>query len=299
MKKIIGIFAVALLLASCSKDEADPQAPTIPLNEITLQAPTPDNVNLVEPEMTECVYEDGVYKTSYQNGQVLYVTYIKSSTKNGIVERCVLYDLGGTSEAVVLPNTIKIPNAVNGPVPLDTIALYRGKNNYAEGVKSLTLGANLKLSNKTFTNNIKNLKDLQTIYIAAGQTSFVSINGAVYSADMKSLIMCPPARAGEFSIANGTEVVKKGAFDPDSKLIRIVFPETVNKIESEACLYNSSLQVINMLGGEPPVADKYAFGHFARKATLCVPSGYIGNYTNPIEESEGFKEFTKVVEVVY
>lgn len=70
---------------------------------------------------------------------------------------------------------------------------------------------------------------LENITVGNGSSTYVSVDGMVYSSDMTSLIICPPGRTSAV-ITPGTRTIKGGAFDPCNKLMEINIPDSVEEI---------------------------------------------------------------------
>lgn len=286
----------ALALCSCSDDKDDLQKVNIPLDQVTLQSATPDNATVNAPAVATA---DGS-KITYANGQTL--TFAGNAT--GVT----LTSIEGICENVIVPAAVTINGTSYNVTAISIPAVY---GDYNESVKTITLPATVSANASTFQSNLNYYPNLEQIVLAVGFGDFSSIAGAVYTSDLKTIVYCPRGRKGSFSIANGTETVASGAFDPESYVERVVVPASVTEIEDEAFMYNKSLQVVNMLGKTAPVARKVAFGYYARRATLVIPSGSTGYRVSApaanadetaveyFENHEGYTFFETVSEVNY
>ena len=88
---------------------------------------------------------------------------------------------------------------------------------------------------------------LENITVGNGSSTYVSVDGMVYSSDMSSLVICPPGRTSAV-ITLGTKTIKGGAFDSCNKLTEINIPDSVEKIEYSA-LGGDSLEMITVSEG--------------------------------------------------
>lgn len=62
---------------------------------------------------------------------------------------------------------------------------------------------------------------------------YKTIDGILYSADMKTLILCPQGKTGEVIIPDGVVRIRKSAFS-NSKIKKVIFPDTMQTIGDEA-----------------------------------------------------------------
>ncbi len=288
MKKLIGFMAAGLILAGCSddNDSGNSQTPVIPLGQVTLQSATPDNAAVSVPAVSKTEYDNASAANvrtavlTFANGQVL--TFSTNKTK----QNAALTKIEGSAESITVPSAVTLGNEV---FTVDSIGIPDlVPSPLCETVREITLPSTIKSSASTYTQRLNNFPNLNSVRMEAGFSGFVSINGAVYTADMKKFIYCPLGRDGEFSIADGTETICSRAFDPESRIIRVVIPASMKEIEDEAFLYNNSLQVVNILATMAPVARERAFGYYARRATLVIPQGCRASYivARPAENAD-------------
>ena len=98
---------------------------------------------------------------------------------------------------------------------------------------------------------------LAGISVAPGNVDFVSVDGVLYTADMKKLVFYPDARAGStYVIPEGVETVGDYALScacrSDSPLEQVVFPTTLLTLEARAVEgTNCHLQTVCFLGDKP------------------------------------------------
>ena len=93
-----------------------------------------------------------------------------------------------------------------------------------ESLKSLVLHAGLT---EFDSGAVSGCKALEAIEVEAGNSEFASVDGVLYSADMKRLICCPPGKSGEFVIPEGVETIEDYAFIDCHKLTKITLPSTL------------------------------------------------------------------------
>ena len=83
------------------------------------------------------------------------------------------------------------------------------------------------------------------ILVEEGSDYFSSRNGALCSADGKTLIACPRKTAGSYTIPDGVETVDKEAFIYCEDITRITMPNSLISIEEHAFTWCKSLSEVN------------------------------------------------------
>ena len=117
------------------------------------------------------------------------------------------------------------------------------------------------------------------IELEDGYPGFVSINGAIYTQNMKSLVAVPRAFKGEFTVASGTETIQEKAFDHCSLIDIVTLPASVKAIGSEAMTFAESLLVVNILADEAPTAYVDTFGNYlTTNGVLRIKKGTKASY---------------------
>ncbi|MBQ8209109.1 MAG: leucine-rich repeat protein [Clostridia bacterium] len=100
---------------------------------------------------------------------------------------------------------------------------------------SITIPA---VTTKINIESIKNCSYITDINIDESNNIFTSIDGIVYTADKKDLIVCPNGKIGSVTVNYGTETIKNAAFKYCNKAVtEISLPDTLKTIESEAFSY--------------------------------------------------------------
>ena len=75
-----------------------------------------------------------------------------------------------------------------------------------------------------------------------------TVDGILYSADMKTLILCPAGKTGEITIPDGVERIRKQAFF-GSKINKIIFPDSLVRLQKEAFYGCENLKEIDFGNG--------------------------------------------------
>ena len=138
-------------------------------------------------------------------------------------------------------------------------------------LESVTLPASLA----TFTASMLGCDRLQNIYIGDGSTTYKSVNGVLFSADLKTLVYYLPTRADEsYEIPAGTEQIAAGAFSGNAYLKNVTIPASVKLLNANAFSNCTKLTGVNFADGstEPLVIGKYAFSGCTSLASIALPS---------------------------
>lgn len=77
---------------------------------------------------------------------------------------------------------------------------------------------------------------------------YKTVDGILYSADMKTLILCPAGKTGEVTIPDGVERIRKQAFF-GSKISKVVFPDSLVILQNEAFYGCENLKEIDFGNG--------------------------------------------------
>ena len=75
---------------------------------------------------------------------------------------------------------------------------------------------------------------LTTIEVHPDNAHFTSIDGALYTKDSKTLLICPPGKKGEFRLPQQTTTIAPYAFRTCKKLTSIVLPKGITEIPEGA-----------------------------------------------------------------
>lgn len=284
MKKLLFLPVAAMLLfVGCSDDEpiVIPEAP------VKVQQPVADNVDYHAPAQTSNKYErDGsLYVFTYQNGQKIgYEMMTSGNDRIAIVKKII-----GTSKEAVVPYTVTGQISETQTAEWTVIGIDPYADGIAENITSLTLP--VSCSNFMYNSTIytmddvqmrkltQNAKGLSKIELEASYPGYVSINGAVYTEDMKTLVTVPRKMAGEIAVAEGTETVGDAAFTHCASLTAVTLPASVTAIGKEAFTFCDNLLVLNVLSSEAPVAYADTFSKYlADNGVLRVKKGTEGSY---------------------
>lgn len=77
---------------------------------------------------------------------------------------------------------------------------------------------------------------------------YKTVDGILYSADMKTLVLCPKEKTGEVIIPDGVTRIRRQAFCL-TKISRVVFPDSLVRIEDEAFYQCKNLKEVDFGNG--------------------------------------------------
>lgn len=74
-------------------------------------------------------------------------------------------------------------------------------------------------------------KSLERFTVDSANKNYKSEDGILYDKNAKSLVKCPMMKKGVVTVASGTAVIDKLAFDNCDEVTEIIFPETIRKVK--------------------------------------------------------------------
>lgn len=100
---------------------------------------------------------------------------------------------------------------------------------------------------------------LEEIEVDEKNKNYTSVDGILYSKDMKTILCYPPAKDGEaFTIPDSVEEVGIAAFT-ETKLTEIILPDSISTLNRHCFCYNQRLTSIDMSGTSITVVPVMAF----------------------------------------
>lgn len=102
---------------------------------------------------------------------------------------------------------------------------------------------------------------------------YKTVDGILYSADMKTLIICPTGKTGTVIIPNGVTRIRKSAFSR-SKISKVIFPDSMVSLQNEAfygCEYLTEIDFghgIEQIGGN---GNQHIFSGCSMKKLVFPP----------------------------
>ena len=165
----------------------------------------------------------------------------------------------------------------DGKSQLNSIGKYAFQADTA--LKSFTIPASVThIGDGAFNDNCC----LEEIVLEEGNTSYKMDNGALYTADGKTLIQYTLNNpATSFTIPNTVTTLSPGAFAYSANLTEIIFEEgsAITKIPNNAFLFIATLENVNIPSTVTYIGSN-AFDRCGKLKELVIPSNvtYIGNY---------------------
>ena len=157
---------------------------------------------------------------------------------------------------------------------LDTCETISSAAFSSSRLSSLTLNANLAvIGGRAFEDAA-----FQEIHVAAGSTAFKSVDGALYTADGKTLILCPMGREAALVIPEGVTAMSPMAVYNTKKLTSITLPSTLKSVDTYflAAAPIEEMTVHGMLNQADTGYDNGVHKFFDSQVlrSLTVPDGY-------------------------
>lgn len=182
---------------------------------------------------------------------------------------------------------ITIPDEYEG-LPVTEVADFACVNH--ESITTITIGKNVeKIGVWAFANNQK----LESFVVSEENEFFCSVNGVLFTKDMKTLLFYPPAkdvtvttdenanevRSSEYIIPQGVETIRTKAFYKCGLLTNITLPESLKSIEEKAFFRCSALnnftlpEKVEFIG-----KDAFAYCTALTEITIAEAIAEIGDY---------------------
>lgn len=118
---------------------------------------------------------------------------------------------------------------------------------------------------------------LQQIMVAPGSQNFRAMNGVLYSADGKQLLLCPAAKTGDYAVPAGVNSIGMQAFYGCKSLTRIMLPGGLTTIGVQAFRECTALTKQSLPAGLTALGSQAFFGCSALES-VTLPEGlqYLG-----------------------
>ena len=121
-------------------------------------------------------------------------------------------------------------------------------------------------------------------YVKADNPRFVSVDGVIFTADLKSLVAFPIGRTGHYDIPDGTEIVEYGAF-LDTHLESVYVPDSVRLVD-DLGLNSLHLKSLSLPAhAADPSARFFGYAAIAGLNTGSVPDDLIITYRTAASET--------------
>ncbi len=136
-----------------------------------------------------------------------------------------------------------------------------------------------------------NCPNLEAFIIEDSQR-FCSVDGILFSKDVKNLIRCPEGiPVDEIEVLEGTEQIYTGAFHNIRSLRKVILPSTCKGV-SNMSFTGCPLHLIVMKGEKAPAMEHAFDAAVVQNATLSIPYGARMAYTS----ANFWRDFRNIVE---
>ncbi len=96
---------------------------------------------------------------------------------------------------------------------------------------------------------------LETFLIGESNNSYCVQDDILYTKDMQTLICCPKAKSGDYTIPDGVTTIGLYAFSGCDSLTGITIPASVTDIRDEAFSYCDNLRTVTFCGDKPDIRE--------------------------------------------
>ena len=158
---------------------------------------------------------------------------------------------------------IVIPDEYEG-VPVTKIADFADTN--LEYVTEFYIGKNVE---EIGTWALENNQHISAYQVDEANEHFCSVDGVIYTKDMKTIVFFPPAKEGEYVVADGVESIRTKAFYKCTKITKVTLPDSIKFINEKAFFHCDLLEDINFPNGLEQIGkDAFAYCTMLTKVTL-------------------------------
>lgn len=165
-------------------------------------------------------------------------------TKDG--KELVLYPYKESKELVISEGTETIWDNAMSKSEVETVTLpstLKYVNIYVEDAETMYQKVEEYLADVLPSSQM-----LRDVYVSEDNENIVSVDGIVYSKDMKRLVFCPRGKSGEITVDERTDIIGHEAFS-ESKVTKITLPEGLTSIEYSAFSNCTNLTELNIPKG--------------------------------------------------
>lgn len=96
---------------------------------------------------------------------------------------------------------------------------------------------------------ISNCQKLKNISVDSENPSYTSVEGVLYTKDLKTLLVFPAMNATDYVVPEGVEVIGENAFYKCNKLLSVKLPDSLKKISDRGFQKCESLQKLKLPEG--------------------------------------------------
>lgn len=182
------------------------------------------------------------YTYSFIDGNTKVVTESYSGSEKNItvpymISGRPLYEVG---EFTFLYNY----EAESITVPEPALKIGNWAFEYSESLKTVNLP---KTVNEIGKLAFFGCPKLEAINVAADNTAYTSVNGVLYTKDMKTLVAYPAAKSGTtFTVPSSVENIAEGAFAYNKNLETVVLPSALTEIDARVFCESKALKTVDL-----------------------------------------------------
>ncbi|MBR6806894.1 MAG: leucine-rich repeat protein, partial [Clostridia bacterium] len=124
-----------------------------------------------------------------------------------------------------------------------------------------------------------NCKSLTNITVDGANPTFASVDGVLFTKDLKTLVCYPAGRPGSYTVPDGTVTIGEASFCDNAKLTDVVIPASVKRIETYAFTWCYGLKSFT-LPQNIEFVGSYAFGfcEYMTSFTFTNPNTVVDTY---------------------
>lgn len=172
-------------------------------------------------------------------------------------------------------------------IPDSVVAIEKRAFHRLEGLESVTVSKSVKSIGEGAFHFSGSLKE---ITVDGDNPVFASVDGVLFSKDMKTLIRFPQGKGGEYIIPQGVVTISEDAFSWCSKLTGVTIPEGVTEIGKGAFEECRFLRNITIPDSVTSIGSK-AFANCRSLESIRIPEG-VKSISFCMFLSSGLKDIT-------
>lgn len=221
---------------------------------------------------------DLLYPHAFDGSMFLFQPY----KNNLIMADRIMISVNPTADEIAIDDSIKIISSEIDFSKVKKLHVSKFQNieklSLAQGacIKELYIDESEKIDAIKFDTmkNYNRFENLEKIYIKNDNQWFKTIDGIVYSADGKSLVLCPSGKTGFVDIPAGTEKICNRAF-VNSKVSGVLMPDSMREIGEYIFLNCPNLEYIDFGHGIDRIGtsnNHHIIGNCPKLRKIEIPS---------------------------
>ena len=189
------------------------------------------------------------------------------------VEGWVLFGFNGNNATKeVYIDFVRDENGNNPDTSKPVAAVGKFTMNTDEYVEIIHIGKDVKYIDET---SFFYCKELKAVEVDEANEFYTSVDGVLYTKDMKKLLICPIMKTnetGKFVIPEGVERIGKCAFYKNEAVTEITLPSTLKEIGDMAFFKCEKLSLVTLPDGLEKIgSDAFSYCH-EMKPAMFIPS---------------------------